>query len=139
MTTQYWLVKSEPDSYSWETFVTEKRTSWDGVRNFAARNHLRAMKKGDRVFFYASVTEKAVKGIAEVSKTAYDDPTTEEGEGDWSSVELKAVEPLKKSVTLEQIKAERSLGGMVLLKQNRLSVTPVTEAEFAKILELGKG
>jgi predicted RNA-binding protein with PUA-like domain len=137
MTTQYWLVKSEPESYSWETFVKDGRTSWDGVRNFAARNHLRAMKVGDRVLFYASVTGKAVQGIAEVSKTAYADPTTEEGEGDWSSVELKAVKPLKNPVSLEQMKSEAALKGMVLFRQGRLSVSPVTKEEFTLITKLG--
>lgn len=137
MTTQYWLVKSEPESYSWDTFIKDGRTSWDGVRNFAARNHLRAMKVGDRVLFYASVTGKAVQGIAEVSKTAYRDPTAEEGEGDWSSVELKVVKPLKNPVTLEQMKAEPALKGMTLFRQGRLSVTPVTKEEFTLITKLG--
>jgi len=137
MTTQYWLVKSEPESYSWDTFVKDGQASWDGVRNFAARNHLRSMKTGDRVLFYASVTGKAVQGIAEVSKTSYPDPTAEEG--DWSSVELKPIKPLKKPVTLEQMKGEPALSKMTLFRQGRLSVTPVTKEEFTVITNLGKG
>lgn len=134
MTTQYWLVKQERASYSWETFLKDRRTSWDGVRNFQARNHLKAMKVGDPVLFYASVTGKAVQGLAEVSKAAYPDPTAEEGE--WFSVELKAKRTLAQSVSLEQIKATPSLAKMALLRQSRLSVTPVSREEFEQILKL---
>jgi predicted RNA-binding protein with PUA-like domain len=136
MTTQYWLVKSEPETYSWDRFVSDRGTAWTGVRNFAARNFLRAMQRGDRVLFYHSVTGKAVVGIAEVTRTAFKDDTADEG--DWSAVELKPVEPLKHPVTLEQIKADAALGDMVLLNNSRLSVQPVKAAEFKRILQLGK-
>jgi predicted RNA-binding protein with PUA-like domain len=132
---QYWLVKSEPASYGWEDFEKDGRTSWTGVRNFAARNHLRAMKRGDRVLFYESVTGKSVRGVAEVSKEAFRDATADDG--DWSAVELKHVEALSRPVSLEAIKSEPALGRMVLLRQGRLSVTPVVAAEYKKILEMG--
>jgi len=132
---QHWLVKSEPEAYAWETLLREKKTNWTGVRNYAARNHLRAMRKGDQVFFYASVTTKAVLGVAEVAKEAFPDATAEEG--DWSAVELKALRSLPRPVTLEQIKAEKSLAGIMLVRQGRLSVMPLTPAEFETILGLG--
>ena len=132
---QHWLVKSEPEAYAWETLLREKKTNWTGVRNYAARNHLRAMRKGDQVLFYASVTTKAVLGVAEVIKEAFPDATAEEG--DWSAVELKALRSLPRPVTLEQIKAEKSLAGIMLVRQGRLSVMPLTPAEFEKILGLG--
>ena len=135
MTTQYWLVKTEPEAYSWETFVKDKRTDWTGVRNYQARNHLKAMKTGDRVFFYASVTTKAVLGLAEVTKTAFPDTTAEED--GWVAVELKAVGALPKPVTLEQIKTEPFLKDIALLRQSRLSVMPLSAAEFKKITALG--
>ncbi len=135
MTNQYWLVKQEPESYAWETFLKDRRTSWDGVRNYQARNHLRGMKKGDLVLFYASVTTKAVLGIAEVSKAAYPDPTSQEG--DWSSVELKAKQSLKAPVTLETLKADPALENLGLLRQSRLSVMPLSKAEFERIVALG--
>src|SRR5512132_1380666 len=119
----YWLVKSEPEAYSWEMFVKEKRAAWTGVRNFQARNNLRAMKRGDLVLFYHSVSEKQVVGIARVGKEAYTDPTAKEG--DWSCVDLVPVKALTKPVTLDQIKTDKVLGEMKLLKQSRLSVTPV--------------
>lgn len=135
MTTQYWLVKSEPDAYSWADFVRDKRTAWTGVRNFAARLHLKAMQPGDRVFFYESMTTKAVVGIGEITKAAFPDKTAEE-EG-WVAVELKAVAPLKTPVTLAQVKADPALAKMILLKISRLSVQPVTKAEFDRIVKLG--
>ncbi len=135
MTNQYWLVKQEPESYAWETFLKDRRTSWDGVRNYQARNHLRGMKKGDLVLFYASVTTQAVLGIAEVSKAAYPDPTSQEG--DWSSVELKAKQSLKAPVTLETLKADPALENLGLLRQSRLSVMPLSKAEFERIVALG--
>ncbi len=135
MTIQYWLVKTEPEAYSWETFVKEKRTDWTGVRNYQARNHLKAMRKGDRVLFYASVTTKAVLGITEVTKPAFPDLTTKEV--GWVAVELKAIIALPKSVSLAQIKVEPSLQDMALLRQSRLSVMPLTSAEFEKITALG--
>jgi len=131
----YWLVKSEPEAYAWETFLRDKKTSWEGVRNFAARNHLRAMQRGDQVLFYASVTTKAVLGVAEVAKEAFADPSADEG--DWSTVELKALKTLARPVTLEAIKAEKALAQIVLLKQGRLSVVPLTTVEFETILRMG--
>jgi predicted RNA-binding protein with PUA-like domain len=135
MTTQYWLVKSEPESYSWRDFVRDGRTDWTGVRNFAARNHLKAMSRGDRVLFYESVTTKAVLGIAEVSRTALPDKTADEP--GWVAVELKPVEPLPSPVSLPAIKADPALAKMTLLRLSRLSVQPVTAAEFARIKKLG--
>ena len=135
MTTQYWLVKTEPEAYSWETFVKDKRTDWTGVRNLQARNHLKSMRKGDRVFFYASVTTKAVLGLAEVTKAAFPDATAD-GDG-WVAVELKCVAPLPRPVSLEQIKGEPSLKDISLLRQSRLSVMSLTPAEFKKIAALG--
>jgi predicted RNA-binding protein with PUA-like domain len=130
----YWLVKSEPESYSWDTFVKDKRTAWTGVRNFQARNNLRAMKLGDLVLFYHSVTDKAVIGIARVEKEAYADPTAKEG--DWSCVDLAPVKPLAKSVTLDQVKADKSLAEMQLVKLSRISVSSVTKAQFSEVLKL---
>ena len=135
MTNQYWLVKQEPESYAWETFLKDRKTSWDGVRNFQARNHLRAMKVGDPVLFYASVSLKCVQGIAEVSKAAYPDPTAEEG--DWSSVELKARTSLARPVTLEEIKSDPHFSDMLLIRHTRLSVMPVSRAHFERIVQLG--
>lgn len=135
MTTQYWLVKSEPESYAWSDLVRDGSTSWTGVRNFAARNNLKAMRPGDRVLFYESVTTKAVVGIAEVAKPAYPDPTADEP--GWVAVELKAAEPLAKPVTLEQVKAESTLADTALIRRGRLSVQPLTAAEYKKILALG--
>lgn len=131
----YWLMKSEPEAYSYDTLVKEKTGRWDGVRNYMARNNLRAMAVGDQVLFYHSVQEKAVVGICKVSKTAYPDPTAESG--DWSCVEVKPVKRLANPVTLEQIKSERGLAQTAMLKYNRLSVAPLTEDEFRLIVELG--
>lgn len=135
MTTQYWLVKQEPDAYSWDNFVADKKTGWEGVRNFQARNNLQAMKRGDRVFFYASGEAKAVIGLAEVTKPAFPDPTAEPGES-WVSVELKAGKPLPRPVSLAEIKAHPTLVNMALVKQSRLSVVPVKAEEFQQILLL---
>ena len=132
---QYWLVKQEPESYSWATFVKEGRTAWTGVRNFQARNNLRAMKKGDLVFFYHSVTDKQVIGIARVAREAYRDPTATEG--DWCCVDLVPVRALKKPVGLEIIKADKALKTMPLLKNSRLSVMPLTQEQFERVLQLG--
>src|ERR1041385_9376418 len=134
MPKQFWLVKSEPESYSWSMFVKDGKTAWTGVRNFAARNNLRAMKKDDMVFYYHSVTGKEVVGVAKVAREAYPDPTATEG--DWSCVDLVPVKPLKKAVSLDEIKADKSLREMKLVKQSRLSVSPVTEKEFTRLLEL---
>jgi predicted RNA-binding protein with PUA-like domain len=136
MPTQHWLVKSEPDAYSWQKFTTDKKAVWDGVRNFTARNNLRAMKKGDLVLFYHSNEGKEVVGIAAVSKEAYADPTATEG--DWSAVEITPKKALAVPVTLAQIKADKKLAGFQLIKLSRLSVVPATPAEFARVLELGK-
>jgi predicted RNA-binding protein with PUA-like domain len=130
----YWLVKQEPDTYSWSDFVKDGKTAWTGVRNFAARLHLRAMKKGDYVFYYHSNVGKEIVGIAKVIKEAYADPTATEG--DWSCVDLAPVESLKKPVGLEAIKADKILKEMKLVKIRRLSVSPVTKAEYERILQL---
>jgi predicted RNA-binding protein with PUA-like domain len=135
MTTQYWLVKSEPEAYSWDDLVRDKRTAWTGVRNYAARLHLKAMQIGDEVLFYHSVEAKSVVGLAKVSKTAFPDTTADE-EG-WVAVELVPVKPLAKPVTLAQIKAEESLQQIGLVRQGRLSVMPLKSAEFTRIMKLG--
>ncbi|MEI8088491.1 MAG: EVE domain-containing protein [Opitutaceae bacterium] len=135
MQSQHWLVKSEPEAYSWANFVRERRTSWTGVRNYQARNHLKAMRPGDSVLFYESVGPKAVAGLAEVTKIAYPDTTTQED--GWVAVELKALRALACPVTLESIKAEPALADIALIRQSRLSVLPLTPKEFARILELG--
>jgi predicted RNA-binding protein with PUA-like domain len=130
----FWLVKQEPSSYSWSDFVAEGETSWTGVRNFAARNNLRKMQTGDEVLFYHSGEEKAVIGIAKVVRTAYPDPTAKEG--DWSTVNLAAVKPLARSVTLREIKDNSRLKGIPLIRQSRLSVMPLSEAEFREIARM---
>lgn len=135
MAKEFWLVKQEPGSFSWATLVKDGRTDWTGVRNFQARNHLRAMKKGDAVLFYHSGEEKQIVGLARVEKEAYPDPTADEG--DWSAVDIVPVKPLKTPVTLQQIKADKVLKEMPLVRQSRLSVSPVTEAQFERILSLG--
>jgi predicted RNA-binding protein with PUA-like domain len=130
----YWLVKSEPSTYSWEQLEKDKETRWDGVRNFAARLHLRAMKKGDEVFFYHSNEGLHIVGIAKVAKEAYPDPTAKEG--DWSAVDLKPYKKLKKPVPLDTIKKDKRLANMALVRIGRLSVQPVSEEEYRIILEL---
>lgn len=132
---QYWLVKSEPFKYSWEKFNKDGRTFWDGVRNYQARNNLRAMQEGDLVLFYHSNEGKHVVGIAKVVKEAYQDPTTDDT--NWVVVDLVPVQSLAKPVTLEQIKAEESLKDISLIRQGRLSVMPLKATEFDKILEMG--
>ncbi len=134
----HWLVKSEPEAYSFAQFTRDKKTNWTGVRSFAARNYLRAMAKGDEVFFYHSMTDKAVVGLATVTKTAFADPSVEPDEkGEWSCVELKAGAALPKPVTLAQIKSTPALAAMLILRQSRLSVVPVTAAEAAILRKLG--
>lgn len=133
----YWLVKQEPDSYSWDNFVKDGKTAWTGVRNFAARLNLRAMKKGDTVFYYHSNIGKEIVGLARVLKEAYPDPTATEG--DWSCVDLEPVKPLKKPVTLDTMKADKILKEMKLVKQSRLSVSPVTKEQYTRIMELSAG
>lgn len=134
MAKNYWLVKSEPESYSWSDFVKDGKTAWTGVRNFQARNNLRAMKQGDLVLFYHSVSDKQVVGIARVQKEFYPDPTAKEG--DWSCVDLVPVKVLKNPVTLETIKSDKILKEMLLVRQSRLSVTPLNEIQFERLLEL---
>ncbi|MBZ0098108.1 MAG: EVE domain-containing protein [Taibaiella sp.] len=131
----YWLVKSEPFKYSWEQFVKDKKTHWDGVRNYAARNNLRDMQKGDQVFFYHSNEGLAIVGIAEVVKTAYQDPTTDDP--NWVVVDLKPVKAMPKPVTLEAIKADKDLANMDLVRLGRLSVGKVTAAEYKKVCKMG--
>ena len=130
----HWLVKSEPDAYSWQQLVKDKETSWDGVRNFAARIHLKAMKKDDEVFYYHSNEGTEIVGIAKVSKEFYQDPTTDDDK--WVSVMLKPAKALKKPVSLAQIKANKKLQNMALVRIGRLSVQPVTEEEWNIILEM---
>lgn len=132
----YWLVKQEPAAYAWDQFVRDGVTAWTGVRNFQARNNLRAMALGDWALYYHSVTGKSVVGIAEVSREAYPDSTA--SEGDWSCVDLKPVGPLVRPVTLEEIKAEPTLADIGLLRQSRLSVMPITKEEFERIIKLAK-
>ncbi|MBW7913342.1 MAG: EVE domain-containing protein [Taibaiella sp.] len=131
----YWLVKSEPFKYSWEQLVKDKKTHWDGVRNYAARNNLREMQKGDQVFFYHSNEGLAIVGIAEVVKTAYQDPTTDDT--NWVVVDLKPVQAMPKPVTLEAIKADKDLANMDLVRLSRLSVGKVTSAEYKKVCKMG--
>jgi predicted RNA-binding protein with PUA-like domain len=131
----HWLVKSEPSAYSWADLIREKQTAWTGVRNFQARNNLRAMKKGDLVLFYQSVTDPSVRGITKVVKEAYPDTTA--NEGDWSCVDLAAVKPLPSPVTLQEIKGEKSLAEISLIKQSRLSVMPIAPKEYERILGMG--
>jgi predicted RNA-binding protein with PUA-like domain len=128
------LVKSEPSAYSWQQLVKDGRTRWEGVRNFAARNNLRAMKSGDLVFYYHSGEGKDIVGIAKVVKAAYADPTAKDG--DWSVVDLAPVRAVAKPVDLGALKVEKKLATMALLRRPRLSVSPVTPEEFARILEL---
>jgi predicted RNA-binding protein with PUA-like domain len=131
----FWLVKQEPSSYSWSDFVAEGETSWTGVRNFAARNNLRKMQKSDEVLFYHSGDEKGVVGIARVTRTYYPDPTAKEG--DWSTVNLAPVKPLPRAVTLREIKGNSRLKGIPLIRQSRLSVMPLSEAEFREVVKMG--
>jgi predicted RNA-binding protein with PUA-like domain len=130
----YWLVKSEPDVYSYDDLVKDGKTDWTGVRNFMARNNLKAMKKGDKVLYYHSVTEKAIVGLTKVSKEFYPDPTDEQ----WAAVELEPVKKFKKAVTLAEIKALPDLANMYLVRQGRLSVTPLEKEEFDTIVKLAE-
>ncbi len=131
----YWLVKQEPSDYSWTDFVGDGGTSWTGVRNFAARNNLRRMSKGDHVLFYHSGEDKAVVGKAKVTRTAYKDPTAKDE--DWSAVDLAPVKKLPRPVTLAEIKAKPQLKNIALVRQSRLSVMPLTESAFRLILKMG--
>lgn len=132
----YWLVKQEPSAYSWADFVRDGKTAWTGVRNYTARNNLRAMRTGDEALFYHSVTDKAVVGIARVIREAYPDPTAKEG--DWSAVDLAPVKALARPIDLDAIKRNPKLKGMALLRLSRLSVQPVTRAQFDEIVRMSK-
>lgn len=136
MPKNYWLVKQEPETYSWAQFVKDGQAAWTGVRNFQARNNLRAMKKGDLVLYYHSVSEKQAVGLARVRKEAYADPTAKEG--DWAAVDLEPVRPLAKPVTLETIKTDSILKEMLLVRNSRLSVSPLNEKQFQRLMELAE-
>ena len=131
----FWLINSEPETYSWDQLIKDKQTRWDGIRNYAARLHLRTMKKGDRLFFYHSNKGTEIVGIATVSKEAYPDPTTTDPA--WFAVDIKPVKKLLRPVSLDQIKKEKKLAGMALVRISRLSVQPVTEEEWNIIMKLG--
>ena len=134
---QYWLVKQEPEGYSWDDLVRDDGTEWTGVRNFQARNNLRQMKVGDRVLFYHSGEQKAVVGVAQVAKAPYPDPTADQAQ--WIAVDIKPVKPLGAPDPLTTIKAEPKLANMLLVRQSRLSVMPVTKEEFETIVAQGEG
>jgi predicted RNA-binding protein with PUA-like domain len=131
----YWLVKSEPDAYSWDRFVKEGKVDWDGVRNYQARNNLKEMKKGDQVLFYHSVSSREVVGIAEVAREYFPDPTTKDDR--WVAVKLVPLKALKKPVSLTTIKQDERLENISLIKQSRLSVMPLKDFEFDAIVALG--
>jgi len=135
MTTQYWLVKSEPETYSWAELVRDRRTDWTGVRNYAARINLNAMRAGDEVLFYHSGESKSIVGVAKVTKPAFPDTTADEP--GWVAVELAPVRGFATPLTLAQIKADATLKAMELVRQSRLSVSPVRPAEFTRVLKLG--
>ena len=136
MAKNYWLVKQEPEAYSYAMLVRDGSTAWTGVRSFPARLHLRSMAKGDLVLYYHSVSEKQIVGMAKVTKESYPDPTAEEG--DWSAVDLAPVKALAQPVSLEAIRKDELLGRMLLVRQSRLSVMPVTPDEFKRVLALAK-
>jgi predicted RNA-binding protein with PUA-like domain len=129
-----WLVKQEPEDYSWDDLVSDKKTAWTGVRNFQARNNLRKMKTGDVVLFYHSGKDKSVVGIAEVAKAAYPDPTADDDS--WIAVDIKPVRPLAKLVSLADIKANSKLRDLLLVRQSRLSVMPVAKEDFDEIVKM---
>ncbi len=132
----HWLVKSEPGAYSWQDLLRDERTRWEGVRNFEARNNLRAMKKGDRVFYYHSGEGKEIVGVAKVVAEAYPDPTAKEG--DWTVVDLAPERSLEHPVSLATLKADKALAKMALVRKPRISVVPVLPEEFVRILELAQ-
>ncbi|MBX9804855.1 MAG: EVE domain-containing protein [Alphaproteobacteria bacterium] len=132
---KYWLIKTEPSTWSWNDQVTKKTTHWDGVRNYQAANNLKAMKVGDLCFFYHSVSDRQIVGIVEVTRPYHPDPTDETGR--FGMVEVKAVRPLKAPVSLDDIKLEERLGHLALVRQSRLSVMPIDEASWALILTMG--
>ena len=130
----YWLLKTEPGTYSWENLVKDKKTIWDGVRNFQARNNLKAMKKGDLAFIYHSGDDKSVMGVAKIAKEQFPDPTDK----DWVSVELVPHKKLKRPVSLSEIKANKRLAEMILVRVSRLSVQPVKEEEFERVVAISE-
>ncbi len=132
----YWLIKTDPDTYSWDDLKKDGETSWDGIRNYAARLHLRGMKKGDKILVYHSGGESEIRGLAVVSREFYQDPTTKDDA--WISVGVKAGKELKKPVSLSEIKKNKKLKDMLLIKISRLSVMPVTEDEYNTILEMSQ-
>jgi predicted RNA-binding protein with PUA-like domain len=132
----YWLIKQEPEKYSWSDLEREGETNWTGVRNFQARNNLRAMKTGDKILFYHSVSEKQVVGVAEVIREAYPDPTGEDSQ--WSAVDIKPAKRLKNPVSLEMLRKEPDLAEIALIRQSRLSVMPLSKDEFEAIVALGR-
>ena len=132
----FWIIKQEPSQYNWKQFEKDRETYWDGVRNYQARNNLKNMKKGDNLLFYHSVVGKEIVGIAEVTREAYPDPTTDDDR--WVVVDLKPIKPFKVPVTLEEIKAHKELSEIALIKQARLSVMPITKKEFQILLKMGK-
>jgi predicted RNA-binding protein with PUA-like domain len=131
----YWLVKQEPETYSWDDFVKDGKTEWTGVRNFQARNNLRQMQPGDRVLFYHSGKDKAVVGIAEVAKAPYPDPTADDPQ--WVAVDLKPVKKLTAAVPLAAMRYDKRLSELLLIRQSRLSVTPLAKSEFDVIVSMG--
>jgi predicted RNA-binding protein with PUA-like domain len=131
----YWLIKTDPDTYSWDDFKKDRSTYWDGVRNYQARNYLKDMKEGDIALFYHSVQDKIVTGTARISKAAYQDPTTDDDR--WVAVDVEILDELATPVSLGAIKDEATLSDMVLVNNTRLSVQPVTEAEYKKVIEMG--
>jgi predicted RNA-binding protein with PUA-like domain len=133
----YWMVKQEPETYSWSDFVRDGRTDWTGVRNYQARNNLRQMQTGDRVLFYHSGKDKAVVGIAEVARAAYADPTADDPQ--WVAVDLKPVKAFEAQVFLAAIRYDKRLGGLPLIRQSQLSVMPLTKDEFDTIVSMGSG
>ena len=135
---RYWLVKQEPETYPWSRFVADGQTDWTGVRSYPARLNLRAMQVGDTVLYYHSVTDKEIVGVAEVSRPAFPDPTATGEVVDWSAVTLRAVRTLDRPVSLATLRADPAFANFALIKQGRLSVLPVSEAEFRRILELSE-
>jgi predicted RNA-binding protein with PUA-like domain len=133
----YWMVKQEPETYSWDDFVKDGKTDWTGVRNYQARNNLREMKAGERVLFYHSGKDKAVVGLAEVLKAAYPDPTADDEQ--WVAVDLKPIKPLKNPVPLAAIRYDKRLADLPLIRQSQLSVMPLTKDEFETIVATGEG
>ncbi len=131
---QYWLLKTEPSTYSWDDLLRDKKTVWDGIRNYQARNFMAEMKKGDLALIYHTGSAKEIAGIARITQAAYPDPA----DAEWNVIGLAPVNPLKKTVSLDTIKKEKMLADMVLLKNSRLSVQPVTQAQFDRIIELSE-